>query len=193
MRIIAPDVHRSFAQMAILENGTLRDAGTGDLERSRLLWVAQAPGASPRTGTGTPSAKAAGDTRHAERRLGPLFGTTEQLGEKTQGEICCVGPPCSWARRRLENWHGHKRLLIPGLNAAVPCAVPPPHKLAAAAPLQLPGDPHPQIALDRHTVRPVEVGCVVSSGEETEVLRHRRDDAAANFKRGRAKGGRKHD
>ena len=60
MRIIAPDVHRSFAQMAILENGTLRDAGTVDLERSRLLWVAQAPGASPRTGTGTPSAKAAG-------------------------------------------------------------------------------------------------------------------------------------
>ena len=36
--------------------------------------------------------KGAGDTRHAERRLGPLFGTTEQLGEKTLGEICCVGP-----------------------------------------------------------------------------------------------------
>src|SRR5918994_391964 len=36
MRIIALDVHRSFAQMAILENGVIRDAGKVDLERSRL-------------------------------------------------------------------------------------------------------------------------------------------------------------
>lgn len=33
MRIIALDVHRSFAQMAILENGTIRDAGKINLER----------------------------------------------------------------------------------------------------------------------------------------------------------------
>jgi hypothetical protein len=83
MRIIAPDVHRSFAQMAVLENGTLRDAGTVDRERSRLLWVAQAPGASPRTGTGTPSAKAAG---HPSCRAPPrpsvrYYGTT--WGEDT--------------------------------------------------------------------------------------------------------------
>ena len=32
MRIIALDVHRSFAQTAILENGKLRDAGKIDLE-----------------------------------------------------------------------------------------------------------------------------------------------------------------
>ena len=31
MRIIALDVHRSFAQTAILENGKLRDAGKIDL------------------------------------------------------------------------------------------------------------------------------------------------------------------
>jgi hypothetical protein len=37
MRIIALDVHRSFAQMAILEKGVIRDAGKVDLERSRLL------------------------------------------------------------------------------------------------------------------------------------------------------------
>ena len=91
MRIIAPDVHRSFAQMAILENGTLRDAGTVNREGSRLLWVAQAPGASPRTGTGTPSAKAAGH-HYAERRLGPLFGTTEQLGEKTPVRSAVLAP-----------------------------------------------------------------------------------------------------
>ena len=36
MRIIALDVHRSFAQVAILENGTIRDAGKVDLDRSRL-------------------------------------------------------------------------------------------------------------------------------------------------------------
>ncbi|QRM33102.1 IS110 family transposase [Microvirga sp. VF16] len=41
MRIIALDVHRSFAQMAIVENGTLRDAGKVDLDRSRLLRFAQ--------------------------------------------------------------------------------------------------------------------------------------------------------
>ncbi|MFC4170544.1 hypothetical protein ACFOYU_00485 [Microvirga sp. GCM10011540] len=41
MRIIALDVHRSFAQMAILENGVIRDAGKVDLERSRLLHFTQ--------------------------------------------------------------------------------------------------------------------------------------------------------
>jgi transposase len=41
MRIIALDVHRSFAQMAILENGKIRDAGRFDLERSRLLQFAR--------------------------------------------------------------------------------------------------------------------------------------------------------
>jgi transposase len=42
MRIIAFDVHRSLAQMTILENGMLRDAGKGDLDRNRLLRFAQA-------------------------------------------------------------------------------------------------------------------------------------------------------
>jgi transposase len=41
MRIIALDVHRSFAQTAILENGKLRDAGQIDLEYSRLLRLAR--------------------------------------------------------------------------------------------------------------------------------------------------------
>ena len=41
MRIIALDVHRSFAQTAILENGKLRDAGKIDLERGRLLQFAR--------------------------------------------------------------------------------------------------------------------------------------------------------
>jgi hypothetical protein len=41
MRIIALDAHGSFAQMAVLENGTLRDAGKVDLERSRLLHFAK--------------------------------------------------------------------------------------------------------------------------------------------------------
>ena len=41
MRIIALDVHRSFAQMAILEKGVIRDAGKVDLERSRLLHFAK--------------------------------------------------------------------------------------------------------------------------------------------------------
>ncbi|QKC70212.1 IS110 family transposase [Mesorhizobium loti] len=40
MRSIALDVHRSFAQMAILEKGKIRDAGRIDLERSRLLQFA---------------------------------------------------------------------------------------------------------------------------------------------------------
>ena len=40
MRIIALDVHRSFAQVAILENGKLRDAGIIDLARNRLLQFA---------------------------------------------------------------------------------------------------------------------------------------------------------
>ena len=41
MSIIALDVHRSFAQTAILENGKLRDAGKIDLEYSRLLRFAR--------------------------------------------------------------------------------------------------------------------------------------------------------
>ena len=41
MRIIALDVHRSFAQVAILENGKLRDAGKIDLDRNRLLQFAR--------------------------------------------------------------------------------------------------------------------------------------------------------
>ncbi|MBQ0819423.1 MULTISPECIES: IS110 family transposase [Microvirga] len=41
MRIIALDVHRSFAQMAILEKGVIRDAGKIELERSRLLHFAK--------------------------------------------------------------------------------------------------------------------------------------------------------
>lgn len=41
MRIIALDVHRSFAQTAILENGKLRDGGKIDLEYSRLLRFAR--------------------------------------------------------------------------------------------------------------------------------------------------------
>ncbi|MDZ5454668.1 transposase [Labrys sp. ZIDIC5] len=40
MRIIALDVYRSFAQMAVLEKGKIRDAGRIDLERSRLLQFA---------------------------------------------------------------------------------------------------------------------------------------------------------
>src|SRR5208282_2378987 len=41
MRIIALDVHRSFAQTAILEDRKLRDAGKIDLEYSRLLRFAR--------------------------------------------------------------------------------------------------------------------------------------------------------
>ena len=41
MRIIALDVHRSFAQVAILENGKLRDAGKIGLERECLLQFAR--------------------------------------------------------------------------------------------------------------------------------------------------------
>ena len=41
MKIIALDVHRSFAQVAILENGKLRDAGKIDLARNRLLQFAR--------------------------------------------------------------------------------------------------------------------------------------------------------
>jgi transposase len=41
LRIIALDVHRSFAQTAILKNGKLRDAGKVDLERNRLLQFAR--------------------------------------------------------------------------------------------------------------------------------------------------------
>lgn len=40
MRIIALDVHRSFAQLAMLEYGKIRDAGRIDLERTRLLQFA---------------------------------------------------------------------------------------------------------------------------------------------------------
>ena len=141
--------------------------------------------------------------RQAQRRLGtPVMPSAasalcsvlrNKLGEKTPGEICCVGAPMPLGATEARERAWAQTSSDPGLNVAVPCAVPPPHQIAAAAPLQLPGDPHPQIALDRHTVRPVEVGRVVGSGEETDVLRHRRDDAAANLKRGRAKGGRKHD
>ena len=37
MRTIGLDVHRSFAQVAILEHGKIRDAGRIDLERCLLL------------------------------------------------------------------------------------------------------------------------------------------------------------
>jgi transposase len=37
MRIIALDVHHSFAQTATLENGTVWDAVKGDLDRGHLL------------------------------------------------------------------------------------------------------------------------------------------------------------
>ena len=41
MRIIVLDVHRSSAQVAILETGKVRDAGKIDLERGRLLQFAK--------------------------------------------------------------------------------------------------------------------------------------------------------
>jgi hypothetical protein len=41
MRIIALDVHHSFAQTATLENGTVWDAVKGDLDRGHLLRFAQ--------------------------------------------------------------------------------------------------------------------------------------------------------
>lgn len=37
MKIIALDVHRTFAQVAILENGKIRDAGRLELEREHIL------------------------------------------------------------------------------------------------------------------------------------------------------------
>jgi transposase len=37
MRIIALDVHHSFARTATLENGTVWDAVKGDLDRGHLL------------------------------------------------------------------------------------------------------------------------------------------------------------
>ena len=58
---------------------------------------------------------------------------------------------------------------------------------------RLPRDSHPQITLDRLAMRPIEVGRVVGSGKEADVLRDRRDDATANLERGRAKRGRQHD
>src|SRR5574337_1866075 len=41
MRIIALDVHRTFAQVAILEDGKVWNAGKIDLEHSRLLQFAK--------------------------------------------------------------------------------------------------------------------------------------------------------
>ena len=41
MRIIALDVHRTFAQVAVLEDGKVRNAGKIDLEHSRLLQFAK--------------------------------------------------------------------------------------------------------------------------------------------------------
>ena len=41
MRTIGLDVHRSFAQVAILEDGKIRDAGRVDLEHSRLVRFAE--------------------------------------------------------------------------------------------------------------------------------------------------------
>ena len=41
MRIIALDVHRTFAQVAVLEDGKIRNAGKIDLEHSRLLQFAK--------------------------------------------------------------------------------------------------------------------------------------------------------
>lgn len=41
MRIIALDVHRTFAQVAVLEDGKIRNAGRIDLEHSRLLQFAK--------------------------------------------------------------------------------------------------------------------------------------------------------
>ena len=41
MRIIALDVHRTFAQVAVLEDGKIRNAGRIDLDHSRLLQFAK--------------------------------------------------------------------------------------------------------------------------------------------------------
>ena len=41
MKIIALDVHRTFAQVAILENGKIRDAGRLELEREHILKFAK--------------------------------------------------------------------------------------------------------------------------------------------------------
>ncbi len=43
MKIIALDVHRTFAQVAILENGKIRDAGRLELEREHILTFGNAP------------------------------------------------------------------------------------------------------------------------------------------------------
>ena len=41
MKIVALDVHRTFAQVAILENGKIRDAGRIELEREHILKFAE--------------------------------------------------------------------------------------------------------------------------------------------------------
>lgn len=41
MRVIGLDVHRSFAQVAVLENGVLRQGGRVDLVRDKLVAFAR--------------------------------------------------------------------------------------------------------------------------------------------------------
>jgi len=60
MRIIALDVHRSFAQTAILESGKLRDAGKIDLEYRALVQTAK-EGHIP---ANSPFAEANSDAEH---------------------------------------------------------------------------------------------------------------------------------
>ena len=69
MRIIALDVHRSFAQTAILENGKLRDAGKVDLERNRLLQLARKLKLDDQIGIEAP-----GNTSSIVRFLSPFVG-----------------------------------------------------------------------------------------------------------------------
>jgi transposase len=69
MRIIALDVHRSFAQVAILENGKLRDAGKIDLDRNRLLQFAKKLKADDEI-----VIEATGNTSAIVRLLSPFVG-----------------------------------------------------------------------------------------------------------------------
>ena len=69
MRILALDVHRTFAQVAVLEDGKVRNAGKIDLEHSRLLQFAKRLKADDEI-----IIEATGNTNVIVRLLSPFVG-----------------------------------------------------------------------------------------------------------------------
>jgi hypothetical protein len=84
MRVIGLDVHRSFAEVAILENGTIQHAGRFKLERWRVIAFGKTLKRNDEV-----VLEATGNTSVIVRLLMPFVRRIDRLGQGKNGQDRC--------------------------------------------------------------------------------------------------------